>query len=163
MGSGKVKLNNESNTTSTSSVADSPDFQAAREAPDMPETLAPALQAQYDRYAQQSANRLGSSYNQNIPQTARLAMQANQERNLNADYGANLEQSAYDANNAKFARRLALANSTATRTTTGKQTGWQEQQKQGGFWNNFASGLGSGIGGGLFGGIASLAGGGGKK
>lgn len=145
MGSGKVKLNNES----TSSVADSPDFQAARNAPEMPETLAPALQAQYDRAEQRSANRLGSSYNQNIPQTARLAMQANQDRDLNASYGANLEQSSYDANNAKFARRLALANATATRTTKG----YGEQQKQGGFWNSFAGGLGSGLGAGVGGGL----------
>lgn len=145
-GKGKVKLNNESNTTQTSSVADSPDFQAARNAPDMPETLAPALQAQYDRMSQRNANRMASSYNQNIPQTARVAMQAQQDRDLNADYGANLQQAAYDANNAKFARRLALADATATRTTTGKQTGWQEQQKQGsGFWGSLAGGLANGL------------------
>jgi len=94
---------------------------------DKPESLAPALQANYDRARQLSSNRLSSSYNQNIPQDARLAMQQQQDRDLTADYSTALNQSAYNAYDANLARRLALANMTIGKPVVTQQKGYGSQ------------------------------------
>lgn len=118
--------------------SNTPDIQAVRDFQDTPETLAPALQAQYDRAQQRNANRLNSSYNQNIPNSARLAMQQQFDRDTTADYGAALGQSAYDANKMKLGRQMGLAEMTIGRPLVTKTTGTQEQ---GGGFGSFLGGL----------------------
>lgn len=109
---------------------DTADIQAVRGAEDMPESLQPALQAQFDRAQQRNSNRLNSSYNQNIPQVARLAMQQQGERDLTADYGAALGQSAFDAKNAALQRKMFLASLTAPRPLQSKTSGYGTQVTQ---------------------------------
>lgn len=112
--------------------SDTQDIQNVRNFDDTPETLAPALQAQYDRAQQRNASRLNSSYNQNIPQSARLAMQQQGDRDMNADYGSALSQSAYSANQAKLARQMGLAEMTIGRPIETKSSGYTSQVQQGG-------------------------------
>jgi len=117
---------------------DTADIQAVRGFQDTPESVAPALQAQYDRAQQRNAARLNSSYNQNIPQTARMAMQQQGDRDFLADYGSQIRQSGMDANQAKLARQMGLAEMTIGRPL--QTSGTQTQQQQGGFWNSLAGG-----------------------
>ena len=112
--------------------SDTADVQAVRNFQDTPESLAPSLQAQYDRAQQRSANRLNSSYNQNIPNSARLAMQQQQDRDLTADYGSALGQSAFDANKLKLGRQMGLAEMTIGRPIETKSYGFNSQPQQGG-------------------------------
>lgn len=109
------------------------DLQAVRDFKDMPEGLEPALQAQRDRQQQRYSGQLASSYNQNIPNSARLAMQERFNRDTNADYGANLQQAGFDANQQKLARRLAMAEMTIGRPLANKTTSTTTQS--GNFWS----------------------------
>ena len=134
----------QTNTYTEWKPSDTPDVQAARAAAPMPETLAPNLQAQYDRARQQSANRWNTAYAANIPEVTRRAMQAQEERGAAQDYGSMLSQSAWDANNANFARRMALAEMTLGRplqtSSSGYNTQFSPQQQGGGFWSNLVGG-----------------------
>lgn len=112
--------------------SNTPDIENVRNFDDTPETLAPALQAQYDRAQQRNASRLNSSYNQNIPQSARLAMQQQGDRDQNADYGSALSQAAYQANQAKLARQMGLAELTIGKPIETKSSGFTSQAQQGG-------------------------------
>ena len=103
------------------------DTAALRAMSPAPESLAPALQAQYDRAQEQSRQRYGSAYGQNIPEVTRRAMQGQEQRGLTQDYGAALSQSAYDANQANFARRMALAEMTIGRPLQSGSSGYQSQ------------------------------------
>lgn len=126
--------------------SDTQDIQAVRGFNDTPESLAPSLQAQYDRAQQRNASRLSSSYNQNIPQSARLAMQQQGDRDMNADYGSALSQSAYQANQAKLARQMGLAEMTIGKPLETKTYGYNSQQQQGGGFLNSLVGAGGSIG-----------------
>lgn len=110
--------------------SNTPDLQAVRDFQDMPGGLAPSLQAQFDRGQQRNANRLSSSYNQNIPQTARLAMQQQGDRDMTADYGSALGQSAFDANRIKLGRQMGLAEMTLGKPLATKQWGYDTQISQ---------------------------------
>ena len=102
--------------------SETPDTQALRSMSAMPETLAPALQAQYDRAQERSAQSWGSAYGANIPDVTRRAMQGQERRGMMADYGAQVGQAAFDANNANFQRRLACkARAMASRTNCLKE------------------------------------------
>lgn len=103
------------------------DTAALRAMSPAPESLAPALQAQYDRAQEQSRQRYGSAYGQNIPEVTRRAMQGQEQRGLTQDYGAALSQSAYDASQANFARRMALAEMTIGRPLQSGSSGYQSQ------------------------------------
>lgn len=122
--------------------SDTADIQAVRSFNDTPESLAPALQSQYDRAQQRNASRLNSSYNQNIPQSARLAMQQQGDRDLTADYGSALNQSAYQANQAKLARQMGLAEMTIGRPVETKSYGYTTQAapQGGGLLNTLVGG-----------------------
>lgn len=124
--------NTTTNTFTEWTPSNTPDIQAARESPAVPETLAPALQAQFDRAQQRSADRWGSAYNQNIPAVTRNAMLGRENRDYQADYGAALGQSAYDANNANFARKMGIAEMTMGRPlqTGGTSSGYNTQVMQ---------------------------------
>jgi hypothetical protein len=100
------------------------DTAALRAMSPTPETLAPALQAQYDRAQEQSRQRYSSAYGQNIPETARRAMQGQEQRGLMQDYGTALSQSAYDANQANYMRRLGLAEMTLGRPLSSSSSGF---------------------------------------
>jgi hypothetical protein len=119
--------------------SNTPDIQAVRDFQDMPGGLEPSLQAQYDRAQQRNANRLNSSYAQNIPQSARLAMQQQGDRDYQADYGSALNQGYFDANRAKMARQMGLAEMTMGRPLNTKST--TTTQEKGGFWRGLAGGL----------------------
>lgn len=106
------------------------DTQALRSMPAMPETLAPALQAQYDRAQEKSAQSWGSAYGANVPDFTRRAMQGQERRGMTADYGAQMGQGAFDANNANFQRRLALAEMTLGRPLQNKSFGYESRMPQ---------------------------------
>jgi len=116
--------------------SETPDTQALRSMSAMPETLAPVLQAQYDRAQERSAQSWGSAYGANIPDVTRRAMQGQERRGMMADYGAQMGQAAFDANNANFQRRLALAEMTLGRPLQSKSSGFNSQIPQ-------SSGLGA--------------------
>lgn len=103
------------------------DTAALRAMSPMPESLAPSLQAQYDRAQELSRQRGASAYGQNIPEVTRRAMQGQEQRGLTQDYGSMLSQSAYDANQANFARRMALAEMTIGRPLQSGSSGYQSQ------------------------------------
>lgn len=112
------------------------DTAALRAMSPMPESLAPALQAQFDRGQEQSRQRWNSAYGSGLPDVTRRAMQGQEQRGLMQDYGAALSQSAFDANQATFARRMQLAEMTLGRPLQSKSSGYQSQMPQGsGFWN----------------------------
>lgn len=138
MGAKSTKLPFE-NTYKEWTPTNTPDINAVRNMPDESETLAPNLQAQYDRSTEINANRMNSAYNQNIPNAARLAMQAENDRNARYDYGANLAQASDDSQTRNYNRRLALAG-----LTIGKplQTGGYTHQK-GGWLNSLMEGAGA--------------------
>ena len=123
----KKNIQTQENQYTEWTPSNTPDIQAVRDFQDMPGGLEPSLQAQYDRAQQRNANRLNSSYAQNIPQSARLAMQQQGDRDYLADYGSALNQGYFDANRAKMARQMGLAEMTLGRplntqtTTTTKQ------------------------------------------
>ena len=134
---------NTTNTYAEWAPSNTPDIQAARDAPAMPESLAPALQAQFDRAKQRSSDRWGSAYNQNIPNVTRNAMQGREERDATADYGSALGESAYQANNNNFARRMALAEMTMGRPlqTGGSSSGYNTQlMQQPSIWGSILGG-----------------------
>lgn len=116
--------------------SNTPDLEAYRGMADKPESVAPALAAQYNRAVQTNNNRLRSSYAQNLPADARLAMQERAQRDLNADYGAQINQSAYDAYDRNLQRRANLAEMTLGRplqtSSRTKQSGTNSQLMQGG-------------------------------
>lgn len=137
MGS-KKNIQTQENQYTEWTPSNTPDIQAVRDFQDMPGGLEPSLQAQYDRAQQRNANRLNSSYAQNIPQSARLAMQQQGDRDYLADYGSALNQGYFDANRAKLARQMGLAEMTIGRPLNTKST--TTQQEQGGFWSSLAGG-----------------------
>lgn len=134
----KKNIQTQENQYSEWKPSNTPDIQAVRDFQDMPGGLEPSLQAQYDRAQQRNANRLNSSYAQNIPQSARLAMQQQGDRDYLADYGSALNQGYFDANRAKLARQMGLAEMTIGRPLNTKST--TTQQEQGGFWRSLAGG-----------------------
>lgn len=103
------------------------DTKALRSMSAMPETLAPALQAQYDRAQERSAQSWGSAYGANIPDVTRRAMQGQEQRGMMADYGAQMGQAAFDANNANFQRRMALAEMTLGRPLQKRSYGYESK------------------------------------
>lgn len=118
------------------------DTRALRAMSAMPETLAPALQSQYDRAQEQSAQRWSSAYGGNVPEVARRAMQGQEQRGFQQDYGSAMGQAAFDANNTNYNRRMALAEMTLGRPLQSRSSGYQSQQKQGsGFWNGMGGAL----------------------
>lgn len=117
------------------------DTQALRSMSAMPETLAPALQAQYDRAQEKSAQSWGSAYGANIPDVTRRAMQGQERRGMMADLGSQLSQASFDANNANFQRRMALAEMTLGRPLQSKSYGYNSQMPQsGGALNSIING-----------------------
>lgn len=121
--------------------SETPDTQALRSMSAMPETLAPALQAQYDRAQERSAQSWGSAYGANIPDVTRRAMQGQERRGMMADYGAQVGQAAFDANNANFQRRLALAEMTLGRPLQSKSYGFKNELPQGrSIWSDIIAG-----------------------
>jgi hypothetical protein len=136
----QVQTQNQETKYTEWTPSNTPDVQAVRDFKDTPESLAPSLQAQYDRAQQRNAARLNSSYNQNIPNTARLAMQQQGDRDFLADYGASLNQSAYDANKMKLGRQMGLAEMTLGRPLATSQSGTSTAQQKGGFWSSLAGG-----------------------
>ncbi len=108
------------------------DTKALREMSAMPESLAPALQSQYDRAQELSSQRWNSAYGSNMPDFTRRAMQGQEQRGLMADYGSAMGQAAFDANNASYARRMQLAQMTLGRPLQSKSYGYQSQMPQGG-------------------------------
>jgi hypothetical protein len=132
MGTKTKQIQNPYQNNSTSYVEESPDLAAARTAANQTtnDLLPPALQAQYDRARQKSANRTNSAYNAATPVHLRNAQQNMQERDLLGDQGIALAQGAYDQNQAGFARKLALADMTAKRQQTGSGYSTQSFQQQ---------------------------------
>ena len=117
MGKAKpMKLPNEQRTEySEWKPSETQDTAALRAMSPMPETLAPSLQSQYDRAQEQSRQRWGSAYGGNLPDVTRRALQGQEQRGLMQDYGSALSQSAFDANQVNFARRMGLAEMTLGR------------------------------------------------
>lgn len=106
--------------------------------PDMPESLQPALQAQFDRAQAKNAARLNSSYVGNVPVTARMAMQQQGDRDLTADYGAALRQSAFDASNAAKQKMMFLDE--AYRARPLQTSGTATSQQKGFDWGGLLQG-----------------------
>ena len=90
----------------------------------------PLIQAQFDRARQRRENRLGSSYNQNIPQVARVAMQQQGDREDAADYGTLLAQTAYSDRMAKLGGYGNLAGMTASTPLQSGSSGYGTQVVQ---------------------------------
>lgn len=101
-----------------------PDIQAVRDMPTMPQSLAPALGAQYGRAQELSRQRWGNAYGAGVPEETRQALQAREQRGLQQDYGALTGQAAYDANQANFARRMQLAEMTLGRPLSARVSGY---------------------------------------
>lgn len=110
--------------------SDTPDIQAMREMPTTPQTLAPALGAQYDRAQELSRQRWGNAYGARVPEQTRQALQQREQRGLQQDYGALTSQNAYDANMANFARRMQLAEMTLGRPMASRMTGYDSAPTQ---------------------------------
>ena len=106
------------------------DTAALRAMSPMPESLAPALQSQYDRAQELSSQRWNSAYGSNMPDFTRRAMQGQEQRGLMADYGSAMGQAAFDANNANYARRMQLAQMTLGRPLQSRSYGYQSQMPQ---------------------------------
>lgn len=106
----------------------------------MPESLAPNLQAQFDRAQELSSQRWNSAYGQQIPEVTRRAMQGQEQRGMAQDYGTALSQSAWDSNQMNFARRMALAEMTMGRplqtSSSGYNTQFAPQQQGSGIWGS---------------------------
>jgi hypothetical protein len=110
--------------------SDTPDIQAMREMPTAPQTLAPAIGAQYDRAQELSRQRWNNAYGGGVPEQARQALQQREQRGLQQDYGALTSQNAYDANMANFARRMQLAEMTLGRPLNSRMTGYDSAPTQ---------------------------------
>lgn len=124
------------------------DLKALRAVPNMPESLAPSLQAQFDRGQEASRQRWNSAYGQNIPEVTRRAMQGQEQRGMTADYGSAMGQAAFDANQANYARKLALAEMTLGRPIQTKSYGYQTQfAPSSGIWNSLIQAGGTVLGG----------------
>lgn len=106
--------------------------------PAQPEFLQPAQQAQYDRARERNASRLQSAYGQNVPESARMAMMQRGDRDLTADYGTALNQSAFDAQKANLQRQMYLDE--AYRERPLQTGGTSTTQEKGGFWGGLLSG-----------------------
>lgn len=141
MGSGTKKLPFERNTTyDWQAPPDTADIQAVRGFDDMPETLQPALEAQYNRARERNANAYRSQYNQGgMTTAARLAGEAEANRGLTADYGGALGQAAFDAKQVGLQRRMFLAGLTVPRPLATKEDGYNYTP------NSSNGGLSSGI------------------
>jgi hypothetical protein len=126
------------------------DLAAVRGLPAMPESLAPNLQAQYDRAQELSNQRWSSAYGASIPEVTRRAMQGQEQRGLGQDYMSALQDSAFQANNANFQRRMMLAELTLGRPLQSGQSGFQSAFAPPGFWQqlalNTAQGAGQAVG-----------------
>lgn len=127
--------------------SDTPDLEAARRIPGVPETLAPALLAAFERAKQRSQNRWSTAYLGNMPETARRATMAQEERNVGQDYMTALQQSAQEANNASFQRKLAIAGMTLGQPLQSGSYGYQSAFAPPGFWQSMALGAVQGAGG----------------
>lgn len=104
--------------------SETPDIQALRQMPTMPQTLAPALESQYGRAQELSRQRWGNAYGSQLPGVARQALQQREQRGLQQDLGSLTGQSEYDANQANFARRMQLAEMTLGRPLGSSVTGY---------------------------------------
>lgn len=150
---GTKKLPFERNTTyDWQAPPDTPYIRDVANFNDMPETLQPALEAQYNRARERNANAYRSQYNQGgMTPAARLAAEREADRGLTADYGGALGQAAFDAKQSGLQRRMFLAGLTVPRPLATKEYGYQTEQAQPGFFSrlatSFAGGFGSGIGG----------------
>lgn len=134
-----TKMPYENKTTYTEwRPSETPDLAAVRDMPSMPESLAPMLQAQFDRQKELSNQRWSSAYGQNMPDFTRRAMQGMEQRGLNQDYTAAMQQGAFDANNANFMRKMALAQMTIGRPLEASQSGYQSAFAPPGFWQQMA-------------------------
>jgi hypothetical protein len=122
------------------------DTQALRAMSPMPETLAPALQSQFDRARELSSQRWNSAYGQGIPEVARRALQGQEQRGMTADYGSALGQAAFDANNANFARRMGLAEMTIGRPLTSYTSGYRSAPTES-IWKSIIGAAGQAAGG----------------
>lgn len=140
MGSAKsVKMPNESNISYQEwRPSETSDLAAVRGMPNMPETLAPALQAQYDRAKQKSQDRWSTAYLGNVPETARRAMMAREERDVGQDYMTAMQQSAQDANNTNWQRKMMLAQTTLGRPLQSGTSGYTSAFAPPGFWQQMA-------------------------
>lgn len=106
------------------------DIQAVRDMPSTPQTLAPALGAQYGRAQELSQQRWNNAYGARIPEAARQALQQREQRGLQQDYGALSAQNEYDANQASFARRMQLAEMTLGRPLQSYVSGYNSAPTQ---------------------------------
>ena len=142
MGKSKPTQMPYSNTTTYQEwrPSETADLTAARNVPGMPETLAPTLQAQYDRARQKSQNMWATSYLGNLPEVARRSMMAQQQRDIGQDYMTAIQQSAQDANNTNWQRKMALAEMTLGRPLQSGQSGYQSAFAPPGFWQSLALG-----------------------
>lgn len=122
------------------------DTAALRAMSPMPESLAPALQSQFDRARELSSQRWNSSYGSNMPDFTRRAMQGQEQRGLTADYGAAMGQAAFDANNASFARRMGLAELTIGRPLATYTSGYTSAPTES-IWKSIIGAAGQAAGG----------------
>jgi hypothetical protein len=107
---------------------DTADITALRNYDDTPETLQPALEAQYNRAKERNATRYRSQYNQGgTTEAARLAQEAEADRGLMSDYGGALGQAAFDSKQQGLARRTFLAGLTVPRPLATKESGYNSQ------------------------------------
>lgn len=136
-----TKMPYENTTTYTEwRPSETADLAAVRGMPAMPESLAPNLQAQYDKARQKSQDRWSTAYLGNVPEVARRAMMANEQRGVGQDYMTALQQSSMDANNANWARKMALAEMTIGRPLQSGSSGYQSAFAPPGFWQSMALG-----------------------
>lgn len=126
--------------------SDTPDLMAARSHSAMPEQLLPALQAQFDKQRQRSQNRWATAYLGNMPEIARRSMMAQEQRDIGQDYMTAMQQSAQEANNTNFQRKLALAGMTLGQPLQTGSSGYQSAFAPPGFWQSMALNAAQGAG-----------------
>lgn len=122
------------------------DTRALRQVTALPETLMPALQAQFDQARRKSSDRWSTAYMGGMPEIARRALQANEQRDLGQNYMTAVQQSAMDANNTNWARKMALAEMTLGRPLQTNSSGYQSAFAPPGFWQSMALGAVQGAG-----------------
>lgn len=115
----------------------------------LPIDVDPGVSRRTQLQEQASTNRWNNAFTAGIPDQIRMAMQGNEQRQIQQQGSADRRQAEYAANQLKLARAERLLPQLVQKRSSGYNT--QVSPGQPGFWSSFARGAGGALGGGLFG------------
>lgn len=135
------------------------DTQALRGMSNMPESLAPGMQALIDRQQQMGNQQASTAYSNAMPEVSRKIAQGMGSLMGTQQYGTQMSEAANNALQNNFMRRLAMAQMTMGKPLTSQTSGYTSAPTES-IWKSIIQGAGS-VGGGLMSGWGGKAGGGG--